>query len=74
MVDWRAIEPDLAAEPAVDAEHRPGELAAAGADQPGKAQDLAAAQRQADRPAGIGGGAQPLQRKHVRPGSRAGGR
>ena len=40
---------DLAAERAVDAEDGPGELGAAGADQPGEAQDLAAAQRQVDR-------------------------
>ena len=62
--DRLAVEPDLAAEPAVDAEDRARELAAAGADQPGQAQDLAAAQRQADRLVGIGGGAHAPQLEH----------
>ncbi len=40
--DGRALEPQLAAQPAVDAEDDPRQLGAAGADQAGEAQDLAA--------------------------------
>ncbi|BAB51502.1 mll4969 [Mesorhizobium japonicum MAFF 303099] len=58
-----AVELERAAEAAVDAEEHAGELSAAGADEAGKAEDLAAPDIEVDRPAGIGRGADGFGRK-----------
>ena len=70
-----AVEPHLAGLERVDAEDRPRQLGAPGADQPGEAEDLAAAEREVDR-AGRGRWrcGRPATSSTGSPGGAAGGR